>query len=87
MDNTTKTKIKEEYGRHGQDTGSVEIQVAILTGRINELTEHFKVHKKDHGSRRGLIMMVSKRRRLLDYLSKKDNARYKELVKRLGLRR
>ena len=87
MDTATKVEIKKEHGHHERDTGSVEVQVAILTGRINELTEHLKSHRKDHSSRRGLIMMVSKRRRLLDYLRKKDDARYQGLIKSLGLRR
>ena len=72
---------------HDTDTGSPEVQVALLTTRINELTEHLKQHKKDHHSRRGLLMMVGRRRRLLDYLKRKDNERYEGLVKRLGLRR
>lgn len=87
MDQTVKSEVKNEYKQHDQDTGSVEVQVALLTTRIKELTEHLKVHKKDHSSRRGLIMMVNQRRKLLAYLTKKDEARYKELIKRLGLRR
>ena len=73
--------------RHETDTGSTEVQVAILTERINELSEHFKVHKKDHHSRRGLLKIVSQRRRLLDYLRRTRPARYQELIQRLGLRR
>lgn len=87
MDTVAKQTIKKDYGQHDRDTGSVEVQVAILTGRISELTEHLKSHKKDHSSRRGLIMMVSKRRKLLDYLRGKSEARYAELIKSLGLRR
>ena len=87
MNTDTKVELKQEYGQHERDTGSVEVQVAILTGRVNELTEHLKRHKHDHSSRRGLIIMVSRRRKLLDYLHKKNVARYRELIKRLGLRR
>lgn len=87
MDQATKTAVKEEYRQHEQDTGSVEVQVALLSSRINELTEHLKQHKKDHSSRRGLIIMVSKRRKLLDYVSRRDKKRYHVLVQRLGLRR
>lgn len=87
MDQATKADIKKEYQNDDRDTGSVEVQVALLSSRISELTEHLKVHKKDHSSRRGLITMVNKRRKLLSYLTKKDEARYQELIKRLGLRR
>lgn len=87
MDQATKTAVKEEYGLHEKDTGSVEVQVALLTSRITELTEHLKQHNKDHSSRRGLIAMVTKRRRLLDYVKRHDTSRYHDLVKRLGLRR
>jgi small subunit ribosomal protein S15 len=87
MDSATKELIKNEYKTHDRDTGSVEVQVALLTGRINELTDHLKEHRKDHSSRRGLIVMVSKRRRLLDYLRQKDQERYRKLIKSLGLRR
>ena len=87
MDSPTKAAIKDEYKVHDRDTGSVEVQVALLSGRISELTEHLKVHKKDHSSRRGLIILVSKRRKLLDYLKNKDRERYQKLIKRLGLRR
>ncbi len=87
MDIESKTKVKSEYQRHDNDTGSSEVQVALLSARIQELSEHLKTHRKDHSSRRGLIMMVSKRRRLLDYLNSKDNEAYTQLIKRLGLRR
>ncbi len=82
-----KKQIVEEYGRGPNDTGSTEVQVALLTWRINDLTPHFKEHKKDHHSRQGLIRMVNSRRKLLDYLKSKDVERYRELIKRLGLRR
>ena len=82
-----KTSIISEYKTHEGDTGSAEDQVALLTARINQLTEHLKQHKKDHHSRRGLLMMVGQRRRLLNYLSKKDIERYRAVVNRLGLRR
>ena len=87
MDSPTKAAIKNEYKVHDRDTGSVEVQVALHSGRISELTEHLKVHKKDHSSRRGLIVLVSKRRKLLDYLKAKDRDRYQNLIERLGLRR
>ncbi|MDZ8119812.1 30S ribosomal protein S15 [Pontiella agarivorans] len=87
MDQAVKAEVKNEFKRGEQDTGSVEVQVALLSTRIKELTEHLKVHKKDHSSRRGLIMMVNKRRKLLSYLQKKDDARYKELISKLGLRK
>ena len=87
MDQAVKAEVKNEYKLHEQDTGSAEVQVALLTSRIKELTEHLKMHKKDHSSRRGLIMMVNKRRKLLTYLQKKDDARYKELIEKLGLRK
>ena len=82
-----KTKIIEEYGRQDGDTGSPEVQVALLSARINELTEHFGTHKKDHHSRQGLLRMVNKRRKLLDYLKNKDSDRYRKLIESLGLRR
>ena len=82
-----KTQIIEKYKRDEKDTGSPEVQIAILTERINELTEHLKVHKKDNHSRRGLLKMVGKRRNLLNYLAKKDINRYREIVKQLGLRK
>jgi len=87
MDTATKQEIKNEYATHENDTGSVEVQVAILTARIKELTEHLKVHKKDNSTRRGLQNMVSRRRRLLDYLHGRDVARYQAVIKKLGLRR
>jgi len=82
-----KNSIIEEYKTHEGDTGSAEVQVALLSARINYLTEHLKTHKKDHHSRRGLLMMVGQRRRLLNYLSKKDIQRYRSVISRLGLRR
>lgn len=81
-----KTEIVQEYQLKEGDTGSPEVQVAILTADIKHLTEHFKVHKHDHHSRRGLLRMVSQRRKLLKYLKNKDLNRYRELIKRLGLR-
>lgn len=80
-------KIIQENQRSANDTGSPEVQIALLTARIEQLTEHFKVHKKDHHGRRGLLKMVNRRRRLLDYLHRKDAARYKALIEKLGLRR
>jgi len=82
-----KAELISEYATKPGDTGSPEVQVAILTERIVNLTEHFKTNKKDNHSRRGLLAMVTQRRRLLDYLKKKDEARYQDLIKRLGLRR
>ncbi|WP_101926812.1 MULTISPECIES: 30S ribosomal protein S15 [Luteimonas] len=81
------SKIIEDNKRGENDTGSPEVQVALLTARIVHLTEHFKTHKKDHHSRRGLLMMVNRRRSLLDYLHRKDAVRYKALIEKLGLRR
>jgi small subunit ribosomal protein S15 len=83
----TKDQIIAEHITHEGDTGSPEVQVALLSARISHLTEHLKVHKKDHHSRRGLLMMVGQRRRLLNYLTKKDITRYRALVAKLGLRR
>ena len=80
-------KIIADNARGANDTGSPEVQVALLTGRIEQLTEHFKTHKQDHHSRRGLLMMVNRRRSLLDYLRRKDAERYKALIQKLGLRR
>ena len=80
-------KIIADNARGANDTGSPEVQVALLTGRIEQLTEHFKTHKKDHHSRRGLLKLVKRRRSLLDYLKRKDNERYKALIEKLGLRR
>ncbi len=82
-----KQSIINEYRVHQTDTGSPEVQIALLSRRIGELTEHFKTHKKDHASRRGLLMMVSKRRRLLDYLKKYDSERYKDVIQKLGIRK
>lgn len=82
-----KTAIINEYGRKPGDTGSPEVQIAILTARIQELTEHLKDNQKDHHSRRGLLKMVGQRRGLLNYLKKKDIMRYRELIQRLGLRK
>lgn len=81
------SKVINEHKRGDNDTGSPEVQVALLTARIDQLTGHFKVHKQDHHSRRGLLMMVNRRRSLLDYLKRKDNERYKALIEKLGLRR
>ena len=82
-----KTDLIKTYETHDGDTGSPEVQIAILSERINYLTEHFKVHAKDHHSRRGLLMLVGQRRRLLDYVKRKDNARYTTLIQRLGIRK
>ncbi|MFE1598674.1 30S ribosomal protein S15 [Methylobacterium sp. ID0610] len=82
-----KTALIKEYARGGDDTGSPEVQVAILTERIANLTGHFKSHTKDNHSRRGLLKLVSQRRSLLDYLKRKDEARYRTLIERLGIRR
>ena len=82
-----KKEIIEKFKRHEGDTGSPEVQIALLTNRINSLTEHFKTHKKDHHSRRGLLMLVSQRRRLLNYLKEVDVKRYREIVKALNLRK
>jgi len=83
----TKREIIEKFKLHDKDTGSTEVQVALLTSRINRLTEHFKVHKKDHHSRRGLLKLVARRRKLLNYLKRKDEQRYLALIKELGLRK
>jgi small subunit ribosomal protein S15 len=82
-----KRRIVEEHGKDANDTGSTEVQVALLTARIKDLTQHFTEHKKDHHSRRGLVRMVSSRRKLLDYLKRKDVDRYRALIQKLGLRR
>jgi small subunit ribosomal protein S15 len=82
-----KTELIGSYKTHESDTGSPEVQVAILSERINYLTDHFKAHAKDHHSRRGLLMLVGRRRRLLDYLKAKDGQRYAELIKRLNIRK
>jgi small subunit ribosomal protein S15 len=84
---TDTTTIVSEYGSHATDTGSPEVQVALLTERINHLTEHLKTHQTDHHSRRGLLMMVGRRRRLLDYLRSQNVERYRSVIARLGLRR
>lgn len=82
-----KEQIVGDYKTHGSDTGSPQVQVALLTQRINELTEHFKTHKKDNHSRRGLLKMVSRRRKLLDYLKRRDINEYHTIIEKLGLRR
>lgn len=82
-----KQDIIGKYKTHDGDTGSPEVQIALLSERIKDLTEHFKVHKKDHHSRRGLLMLVGQRRKLLDYLKSNDKARYEKIIERLGLRR
>lgn len=82
-----KTAVIKGNATKSNDTGSPEVQIAVLTHRINELTEHFKLHKKDNHSRRGLLKMVSQRRQLLDYVKKHDDARYRKLIERLGIRR
>ncbi len=82
-----KTEVMQQYRRTEADTGSPEVQVAVLSSRISQLTEHFKLHKKDHASRRGLLMLVSKRRRLLKYLEATDTGRYADVIKKIGLRK
>jgi small subunit ribosomal protein S15 len=82
-----KTNVITKFRTHDSDTGSPEVQIAILSERIGELTDHFKTHQKDHASRRGLLMMVSKRRRLLDYLKKYDTERYQAVIQKLGIRK
>lgn len=82
-----KAEIVSTYGRNAQDTGSPEVQIALLSVRINELTEHLKINKKDHHSRRGLLKMVGQRRNLLEYLKRKDIERYRALIAKLGLRK
>ena len=82
-----KSKVSAEYATHEGDTGSPEVQIAILTKRINDLTEHLKTHKKDHHSRRGLLKMVGQRRNLLNYVMKKDIERYRSIIARLGIRK
>ena len=82
-----KQAIIGQYRAHESDTGSPEVQIAILSERIGQLTEHFKTHAKDHASRRGLLMLVSKRRRLLDYLKQHDTERYKDVIQKLGIRK
>jgi small subunit ribosomal protein S15 len=87
LSSENKSTIIADYARGEDDTGSPEVQVALLSARISELTDHFGEHKKDHHSRQGLLRMVNKRRKLLDYLKEKDQNRYRELISRLGLRR
>ncbi len=87
LSSEAKAEIVSNYGRGDSDTGSPEVQVALLSARISELTEHFGEHKKDHHSRQGLLKMVNKRRKLLDYLKSRDQDRYRELISQLGLRR
>lgn len=87
MDKGLKSEIITKYALHEGDTGSPEVQIAILTARINELTDHLRVHKHDNHSRRGLLMMVGKRRSMLDYLAKKDINRYRALIAKLGIRK
>jgi small subunit ribosomal protein S15 len=87
LNKDSKTNIIGSYRTHDSDTGSPEVQVALLSERINYLTEHFKTHAKDHHSRRGLLKLVWQRRRLLDYLKRKDTDRYAELIRRLGIRK
>ncbi len=82
-----KSEIVKEYSRGTNDTGSAEVQVALLTAKIIDLTEHFKIHIHDHHSRQGLLRMVSKRRKMLDYLKRKNNERYRSLISKLGLRK
>lgn len=82
-----KTETVRRFRRHDADTGSPEVQIAILTNRIAYLTEHFKLHRKDHHSRKGLLQLVSRRRRLLDYLHRSDDARYRAILERLGIRK
>jgi small subunit ribosomal protein S15 len=83
----TKKTVIEKFRRGPKDVGSSEVQIALLTQRISDLTEHFKTHRKDHGSRRGLLTLVSKRRRLLNYLKKTDTDRYRQVIEKLGIRR
>ena len=87
MNVNEKKEIVKEFGKNNTDTGSTEVQVALLTKKINELSEHFKIHKKDHHSRRGLLGMINNRRKLLKYLKGKNEEGYQELIKKLGLRK
>lgn len=87
MTKAEKTAIMQEYATHEGDTGSPEVQIAVLTKRINDLTDHLRTHKKDHHSRRGLLKMVGKRRNLLNYLTKVDIERYRSIIARLGIRK
>ena len=87
MTKEEKLQIVKKYGANEKDSGKAEVQIALITKRINDLTDHFNAHKKDHHSRRGLMMMVGKRRRLLDYLIKKDISRYRAIIKELNIRK
>lgn len=87
VESEQKARLATEHGLHGTDTGSPEVQVAIFSERISQLTEHLRTHKKDHHSRRGLLLLVGKRRRLLNYLNRTDVGRYRALISKLGLRR
>ncbi len=87
MTNEEKLEIVKKFGKNDKDSGTTEVQIALLTKRINDLTEHFSVHKKDHHSRRGLLMMVGKRRRLLEYLIKTEISRYRAVIKELNIRK
>lgn len=87
LEKDAKTAVIQQHRQHESDTGSPEVQIAILTNRIGYLTEHFKLHKKDHHSRRGLLQLVGRRRRLLDYLRKVDDGRYRVVLERLGIRK
>lgn len=87
LDKARKAQVMKEYGLHPRDSGSSDVQVALLTERINDITEHLKAHTKDHHSRRGLLKLVGRRRRLLDYLRETDPERYQSLIKRLNLRK
>lgn len=82
-----KSEIVAQFGQNPQDTGRTEVQIALLTERIKELTEHFKIHKQDHNSRRGLLQLVGQRRRLLDYLARNDLEKYRSLIQQLGIRK
>jgi small subunit ribosomal protein S15 len=87
LSKAAKTDLIEQYRRHDSDSGSPEVQIAVLTNRISYLTEHFKLHRKDNHSRRGLLELVGRRRRLLDYLRDVDDARYRAIIERLGIRK
>ena len=87
LNSEKKRELFKTYGKNEKDTGSSEAQIALFTTRIKELTEHLRIHKKDHHSRRGLLKIVGKRRRFLDYLNKRDISRYREIIKKLGIRR
>jgi small subunit ribosomal protein S15 len=87
LNTETKKEIIDKFKLHGKDTGSPEVQIALLSNRINYLTEHFKIHKKDHHSRRGLLKLVGQRRKLLNYLKRSDLTRYQQIIKELGIRK